>query len=338
MVVTSSDDFSARIWDANTGALSATLAGHRDKVNMSVFSPDGRTVLTVSEDRTAKLWDARTGQLLHTLVGHREGVLHASFSSDGKRVVTSSQDRTSRVWEVNNGKLLGTLRGHSDQVYYAEFSPDDHRILTTSKDGSSRLWDAEYFLRLTAFNGHPGYPYHSSFSPDGQRIVFAEGQHKVSTYKVLPRRQQLLDFISQNVNVSELTPLQREGFYMPQKVNAEQVLEEVKANTPTAPTGERKSDAKPGGQGAANPTPVEYRPIRGLDEKPAKPQINEAERRDSRTFESGETTPGRKFHIVGPSETLWNISKRYQISVEELQKLNNLKDNNIYTGQRLRVQ
>lgn len=42
-------------------------------------------------------------------------------------------------------------------------------------------------------------------------------------------------------------------------------------------------------------------------------------------------------HKVGQGDTLYNISKRYNISVDELKQLNNLKDNAISIGQLLRV-
>jgi len=45
-----------------------------------------------------------------------------------------------------------------------------------------------------------------------------------------------------------------------------------------------------------------------------------------------------QYHTVQKGETLYRISKRYGISVEELRKLNNLsEDQPIYTGQKLRI-
>ena len=60
-VLTGSEDKTARLWDAATGAAVATLAGHKGPVNAVAFSPDGKRVLTGSDDKTARLWDAATG-------------------------------------------------------------------------------------------------------------------------------------------------------------------------------------------------------------------------------------------------------------------------------------
>ena len=57
-VVTASSDGTARIWDAETGAVLRTLEGHDDDVYCSAFSPDGARVVTASVDETARIWDA----------------------------------------------------------------------------------------------------------------------------------------------------------------------------------------------------------------------------------------------------------------------------------------
>lgn len=43
------------------------------------------------------------------------------------------------------------------------------------------------------------------------------------------------------------------------------------------------------------------------------------------------------YHTVADGDTLWNISRRYGTTVDELKKLNKLNDNNIKKGMRLRV-
>jgi WD40 repeat protein len=60
-VVTTSDDWTARIWDTATGELLLTLTGHTDGVSGGGFSPDGGQILTTSHDGTARIWDAATG-------------------------------------------------------------------------------------------------------------------------------------------------------------------------------------------------------------------------------------------------------------------------------------
>jgi hypothetical protein len=55
-IVTASSDQTARVWDAKTGAILATLSGHNGWVNSAAFGPDGSRVVTASLDRTARIW------------------------------------------------------------------------------------------------------------------------------------------------------------------------------------------------------------------------------------------------------------------------------------------
>lgn len=56
-VVTASDDNTARVWDAATGAEIVVLHEHVDEVEFAAFSPNGKLVVTRSEDNVVRLWD-----------------------------------------------------------------------------------------------------------------------------------------------------------------------------------------------------------------------------------------------------------------------------------------
>jgi flagellum-specific peptidoglycan hydrolase FlgJ len=65
-------------------------------------------------------------------------------------------------------------------------------------------------------------------------------------------------------------------------------------------------------------------------------QINKnigAEKKDSLI----QNSPTEKLHTVVTGDTLYNISKRFGLSVDELKALNNMPDNNIKLGQKLVV-
>lgn len=60
---------------------------------------------------------------------------------------------------------------------------------------------------------------------------------------------------------------------------------------------------------------------------------------DKGTKTSGKTQPKASQHVVQANETLYRVATRYEISVEQLRRLNGMKgkDNSIRPGQRLRV-
>jgi hypothetical protein len=172
-IVTASNDKTARIWDARTGAQLMVLSGHGDFLLSAAYSPDGTHIVTASEDKTARIWDARTGAQLTVLLGHGDVVGSAAYSPDGTRIVTASFDKTARVWNARTGSQLMVLSGHGDLVYGAAFSPDGTRIVTASYDKTARIWDAHNGTPLAVLLGH-GDPVHSAaYSPDGTNIVTA---------------------------------------------------------------------------------------------------------------------------------------------------------------------
>jgi WD40 repeat protein len=57
---TASFDETAKVWNAESGAESATLAGHTGPVQGVAFSPDRSRVATANVHQTAKVWDITT--------------------------------------------------------------------------------------------------------------------------------------------------------------------------------------------------------------------------------------------------------------------------------------
>ena len=64
-------DNTARVWDANSGALISLLKGHRKFVGHAAFGPDGKTAVTASDDKSAILWDAVDGKAMF-IMDHAE--------------------------------------------------------------------------------------------------------------------------------------------------------------------------------------------------------------------------------------------------------------------------
>jgi WD40 repeat protein/tRNA A-37 threonylcarbamoyl transferase component Bud32 len=171
-ILTSSEDATARVWNAASGEPVARL-DHAGKVLSAHFSNDGQRVVTSCWDKTARLWNPATGEQVAAFEGHAHFIYEAQFSPDGQRVVTPSADGTARVWEAATGRPMATLKGHGSYVFSARFSPDGERVVTASADHTARVWDAQTGESIATLMGHADGVLNARYSPDGQRIVTA---------------------------------------------------------------------------------------------------------------------------------------------------------------------
>jgi WD40 repeat protein/DNA-binding SARP family transcriptional activator len=129
-LVTGSDDGTARIWNAATGAPERVLRGHDGIVRGVAYSADGRRIATAGGDGTARVWP--DGLIL---VGHEGPVNTARFSRRGDRLVTAGNDGTVRVWDMTTGDPLVVLYRHKGTASGAEFSRDGRSVISAGEDG-----------------------------------------------------------------------------------------------------------------------------------------------------------------------------------------------------------
>ena len=174
----------ARIWDADTGKIIATLEGE----NLGRFAPDGRHVLDTGHKQAwlsiyqddpvekrkylPKIWNIENGQEV-LLDGATNAIQRAvmgpdrgAFSSDSRRLAAPDGSHSVRVWDVLTGHLLVSLEHHTN-VYSPVFSPDDRRLEVTTEAGQRMLWDAGTYRQIATHDK----PMPGTFSPDGNRLL-----------------------------------------------------------------------------------------------------------------------------------------------------------------------
>ncbi|KDN80696.1 WD40 repeat domain-containing protein [Kitasatospora cheerisanensis] len=128
IVVTSSSDYSARLWSVPDLRLITVLTDHKDDVEMTVLSPDETRVATASRDHVARVYDL-DGRLLHRLEGHQADVLSVEWVRGGAELVTTSDDGTVRRWNPETGALLSTVDlGDIETDTVAVLGPDSFAL------------------------------------------------------------------------------------------------------------------------------------------------------------------------------------------------------------------
>ncbi len=129
LVTASSEDPTARIWNAASGAPIRDLVGHTGGVTHAEFSHDGKSVVTSSEDKTARVWSVESGEVTAVLAGHSRAITAAAFSVDDKFAFTASRDRYAHKWDLRTGRPVAQHE-HDGEVFSLAVSPDGRWVAT----------------------------------------------------------------------------------------------------------------------------------------------------------------------------------------------------------------
>ena len=173
LLVTASQDGSARVWETATGVSIADLLGHTDSVVKARFSSDGKFVATASMDRTVRIWDISTGTQLR---GHTDWVTSAAFDRSGERVVTTSWDGTAGIWNARTGESIRKIEPGIGGLNKAAFSPDGQYVVTGGVKAFARTWNVATGDPQHRLLGHTIELYTAAYSHDGSKIITAGGQ------------------------------------------------------------------------------------------------------------------------------------------------------------------
>ena len=113
LLVSGSEDKTAKLWDLQTGGVIKTFCGHTGHVRSVSISPDSTTLASGSQDESIRLWGVLTGECFCVIVGHSSWVNSISFSpTNSQHLVSSSNDYTVRWWDINGDQIGPTQKGY----------------------------------------------------------------------------------------------------------------------------------------------------------------------------------------------------------------------------------
>src|SRR5262249_21764903 len=83
-ILTSSSDFTAKVWDVATGRLIMDL--NKDSISSAIFSPDAKKILSITfPTSNCKIWNAVTGDLILTFPTPSK-IISSRFISNGEKI------------------------------------------------------------------------------------------------------------------------------------------------------------------------------------------------------------------------------------------------------------
>lgn len=151
ILVSSSNDYSVKVWNVETGKPILTLQ-HKDIVTSFSFSYDGNKLATTSRDKKIRVWDLRTGELLQEGAGH-SGAKNSRCVWLGKadRIATTGfsrlSDRQIGIWDAANisgGPIGGFYNIDSSAGIMMPFFDDSTNILFLAGKGDGNIRYYEY--------------------------------------------------------------------------------------------------------------------------------------------------------------------------------------------------
>ena len=157
IILAGSSDYTAWMWNGQTGEFMATFTGHAGPVSCGGFTPDGRTVVTCGGegDATLKVWDPRTGGCLTTVEGahfHETGITCMAIHPNGQTALSGSEAGRIKLASLENGKVLGSLDKHMDgsSVERIVYLPENQggasqQVASAGMDGNLVVWDLAVF-------------------------------------------------------------------------------------------------------------------------------------------------------------------------------------------------
>ena len=161
LLVSTSFDYTAVVWDTESMTELKQLIGHNAAVNTATFSPDGKWLATAGDDNQILLWavsDLKNPSAIPqpvALNGHTAKVIHLEFDDASQRLLSSSWDRRVGLWDISDQSLIRFFEGHRGPVNAAQFMPNDDQIVSAGGDGHIRLWNISSgdYVRSLARNG-----------------------------------------------------------------------------------------------------------------------------------------------------------------------------------------
>jgi eukaryotic-like serine/threonine-protein kinase len=214
LIVTASQDGTARLWDASSGQPVGTPMRHGAAVRSARFNSGGDKIVTASADKTARVWDAPNVHPLAEPIEHKMEVNSAEFSPDGNKLLTLCHDGV-RVWKVANGRPEQRLRTWKRPgiMSRANFSPDSALVATVNGEFVT-VWRMDTGEPMSQPMAHRRSVHTAHFSPDSRWLATACDDGATRIWEIARGEQRVPALRHGEAPVVEAVSFSPDGLYV----------------------------------------------------------------------------------------------------------------------------
>jgi eukaryotic-like serine/threonine-protein kinase len=184
LIASISEDKTAHLWDAKTGAIVQTYRDARKRTMALAWSPNGSMLAfgyagDKRNPETLQVIQALSGEQVFAYVSNAgfwntqadKTISALAWSPDGARLACGGGEYKIDIFDVRLWKQQITYKGHNSAVYALAWSPDGRQIISTGADDAMHLWDTMNGKNVATYFKHSGIVSGVAWSPNGQRIV-----------------------------------------------------------------------------------------------------------------------------------------------------------------------
>ncbi|XP_062518837.1 transcription initiation factor TFIID subunit 5-like [Corticium candelabrum] len=171
LLVSASEDGTARLWSLHTYSNVVVYKGHNCPVWDVDFGPRGYYFATAAYDHTARLWATDNVQPLRLFIDRLLDVNSVRFHPNGNYIATASSDRTCHLWDITSGQCVRFFTGHKKEILSLDFSPDGRFLASGGADRQVLLWDIADGRLVKDLSGHRGDVHSVCFSREGEVLT-----------------------------------------------------------------------------------------------------------------------------------------------------------------------
>lgn len=187
-LVTASTDFTAKVWNASTRELVATLRGHDAPIQHVAVSPtDSNLIVTASEDGSARVWSRSGAQLRKLPIPASTLVTSADFSSDGRSLAVRQSYSGLRVFDTTTWVETAFHRTPAAGGALT-YSADDQYFLVGGSDGVIRGWKN---VSIHSKLDHPSPVRSMEFSPNSKYVAVGMADGRVRLWHIASQSEVL---------------------------------------------------------------------------------------------------------------------------------------------------